>query len=279
MLIRRIDMRHVQEFLPRVRRKHQREITVKAWYENHAQRFEDLAAVDGMFVGLSPIEQQRLNRFKLWVIEHGGIITLADKHILEFGAGHGRLAIEFPQFASYTGVDFSRKLVELGQRRLARAGLADRAQLIIADCLEYDGPAEAFDVVCSLGLFSFVNDPERVLQKMVYHLKEGGALFIDFRYSSPLYDPIRHLKWRLKPPGGAVATAYKGAAVRRMLQAAGLTKIRIVVREYPLLGDWYARKGWDWLLAARNRLAANPIFDVFGTDAFAFGFKPHRIRQ
>lgn len=250
------------------------EQTAQAWYEANADRFQDAAAIEQAFIGMPLEQQQRLNRFKLWAVDHGGFVSFKDKHVLEFGAGHGRLALEYCDFASYTGVDYSRNLVELGLKRFAQAGLTDRARLIASDCLRYDGPAEGFDVVCSLGMFSSMHHPEEALRKMVYHLRPGGSLFIDFHHSSPIYDPIRRLKWKIAPPTGGVTTAYSGETIRRMFSAAGLANTRIIVREYPFLGKWYARRGWDRALAWRNWLASHPTFNAFGTDAFGFGVKP-----
>ena len=194
---------------------------VREMYDEISPRFQDVATVENDFLDRSPEEQYRLNRFKLWALEHGGIVTLEKKNILEFGAGHGRMAIELPVFASYTGVDLSPNLVQIGKERLAMAGLADRAQLVACDCMDYQAPEEAFDVVCSLGMFPHIEHPEPVLRKMVTHLKPGGMLFIDADHSSPLYDQVRRL-----PPHAKLRGQVAGIAGRRLLRLSRLARQR-----------------------------------------------------
>lgn len=106
---------------------------IHQWYDDHAQEFADADVIELPFVGKSREWQERLNRFKLWAVDHENRVELAGKHVLEFGAGHGRTALAYPDMASYLGVDFSRNLVEIGNQRIARAGLADRAKLVVGD--------------------------------------------------------------------------------------------------------------------------------------------------
>ena len=248
---------------------------VKEWYEANAQHFEQVLAVEGGFLGLSPAEQVRLNQFKLWAVARGGLVSLEGKRVLDFGCGHGRLAMELRGYTSYVGVDISSNLVRIGRRRLTEAGLSDRAQLVAADCLAFKGPREWFDVVCSLGMFSFVEQPRAVLQKMVDHLRPGGLLFIDVHYASPLYAAIRRSRWeRQRRKGGAPRRAFTEREVQALLTEAGLSNVRCLMREYPFLGPLYARTGWHAVLGLRNQLARRRVFNVLGTDFFAFGRKP-----
>jgi SAM-dependent methyltransferase len=245
------------------------------WFDENAARFRGAAAIEVAFLELSPEEQYRLNRFKLWALERAGLVSLAGKDVLEFGAGHGRLAVELPVFASYTGVELSPNLVEIGRERLRQAGLSDRARLIGCDCLGYDGPAEAFDVVCSLGMFGSLSHPEEVvLRKMMHHLKPGGTLFMDVRHWTPLYGPIRQLRWRFGATTGVRRHLHSRGRLRALLGVIGLTDVHILMREYPLLGGLYARWGWSWPLGLRNWLAAHSWLDMLGTDCFVFGTKP-----
>jgi SAM-dependent methyltransferase len=194
--------------------------------------------------------------------------------VLEFGAGHGRLAGEIPIYASYTGVDLSPRLVELGNDRLARSGLAGRARLVPGDCLAFEGPLEAFDVVCSLGVFSYARDPAQLLRKMVSHLKPGGQVFFDVRSSSLLYDPVRRLRWKLGMGTRDANQLYSKGQLHSMFAAAGLVDLRVVMRDYPVLGELFSRREWAWPLTLRNWLATHSKLDWMGTACFVFGRKP-----
>jgi SAM-dependent methyltransferase len=247
---------------------------LRQWYEANALKFKDAVAIEQAFVGMTTQEQHRLNYFKLWHLTHDPSVSLLGKRILEFGCGHGRMAIELQGYESYLGVDFCADLVQIGQERLVQAGLTDRAQLFVGDCLTFEGPQEYFDVVCSLGMFAFVEDAKSMLRIMCGHLKPGGTLFIDGHYASPLYNTIRHWRWRWAKPSGGVSRVFSKHEITALLTANGLTNIRIIMREYPLLGDFYARQGWEWALTLRNQLAKRSWLNFLGTDFFAIGNKP-----
>lgn len=59
-----------------------------------------------------------------------------------------------------------------------------------------------------------------------------------------------------------------------MLKNAGLGDIRIVMREYPLLGGLYAERKWDWPLALRNAISERRSFEMLATEGWAFARKP-----
>jgi SAM-dependent methyltransferase len=246
---------------------------VHKWYAENAAKFEDAIAIESPFTKLTREEQRRLNRYELWFLEQGGLVPLAGKTILEFGCGHGRMAIETRGYESYLGVDFCAELIAIGQQRLERAGLQNRARLVASDCMLFDAPEAAFDVVCSLGMFSFVEDPQKTLIKMASHLKPGGVLFMDGHNSSRLFDPLRRLLWRLKRKGGRPKRVYGEAQLHAMFARAGLSDVTILMKEYPFLGMLYARRGWGWLLALRNLLVRIRWLNILGTEFIAIGRK------
>lgn len=244
------------------------------WYDEHACEFTEASAVEVAFVGMAGDRQRRLNAFKLWALDHGNHVPLSGASVLEFGAGHGRFAMHFRQIARYVGVDFSANLIRIGRERLARAGLADRAELVLCDALGYEGPPAAFDVVGSLGVMPHFADSTALVAKMAYHLKPGGTLMADFHYRSALYEAPRWLKHRFAASTGDIAHRQSKRGWEKSLRAAGLESPRFVMREYPLLAGLYTHRGWDWPLRLRNSLASHPAFDSFATDGFVFARKP-----
>lgn len=247
--------------------------SVQTWYEENASRFAAAVAIENPFVGMEATAQQRLNRFRLWFLEHGGLVNFAGSRVLEFGAGHGRLALAFPTMRSYLGVDYSRNLVEIGCRRIAEAGLADRAQLVHGDCNDYEGEREGFDIVCSLGMFPHVSDPVLMLKRMLWHLRPNGVLFLDYRAASMLYRPIRSLKNKWSPSSGGRVYMWSSGRMMQMMKEAGLGHLRLVMRDYPFLPELYARIRSEWPLVLRNSIAEKPLFHPFATAGWAFGRK------
>lgn len=245
--------------------------SIQNWYDDHARSFENADAIELTFIGLSEVSQQRLNGFKLHAVEH--YISMKGKNVLEFGAGHGRTALAYPEMASYKGVDYSRNLVDIGNRKLEKAGLSSRAQLVHSDVLSYSDAPDKYDVVCSLGMMCYFEDAALPVRKMVSHLKPGGDLFFDFRVDSWLYRGIRRVKWALSPPTGGYTYMLRAAEVRTLLPKLGLIDIRIVSREFPVLAGQFA-KGQEWPLSLRNRMAESEVARTFATEAWVFARKP-----
>jgi SAM-dependent methyltransferase len=247
-----------------------------SWYDDHAESFADAAAIELPFVGMGAGAQERLNRFKLWALDSGEAVRFEGKRVLDFGAGHGRLALAYPEIASYVGVDLSSRLVELGRRRLEKAGLGSRAQLLHADCAGWVGPVEDFDIVCSLGMFCHLSDPLAMLRKMATHLRPGGALFVDWRSASWLSSAVRAVKWKIKPPTGDSPHTWSPEAMERMLHDAGLRDVRLVMREYPMLAGLHAKNGWQWPLDLRNAISEQPALRFLASEGWAFARKAAR---
>lgn len=252
-----------------------KEDAIHRWYDDHAHEFAEADVIELPFVGKSREFQERLNRFKLWAVDHGGIVDLAGKHVLEFGAGHGRLALTYPDMASYTGVDYSKNLVELGNRRLERAGLTGRARLMRGDALTFDDQRQ-YDIVCSLGMMCYFADPVPVVTAMARLVKPGGQFFFDFRNDSWVYSVLRRIKWLLNPPTGGTTYVAHRRVLAETLGRLGFTDIRFVPREFPLLAERHASSGAQWPIALRNSLARSTLARPLATEAWVFAKRPLR---
>jgi 2-polyprenyl-3-methyl-5-hydroxy-6-metoxy-1,4-benzoquinol methylase len=250
---------------------------LRAWYDRNAARFSAADTLESAFLKLEPQAQRRLNHFKLAFLEPGGVVSLRGQRVLEYGCGHGRLAMETrdQRWRSYTGVDFCMGLIDQARARLAAAGL-ENVEFVCADCLAHEAPAEAaFDVVCSLGMFEFVEDAPAVLRKMVSHLAPGGTLFIDVHNKSPLFELPRRVRWRMSERrGGLPKRSFAAREVRRLLEACGLVDVRVLMTEYPLLGSLYARSGNERWFRLREALAHQQLFDPLATDFVAVAKRP-----
>jgi tRNA1(Val) A37 N6-methylase TrmN6 len=98
--------------------------------------------------------QQRMKLFMLAAISSGTYDSMKGHRVPDFGAGHGRLPLIYPDMASYIGVDYFANLLALGNQGLANAGRAKRASLLCSDLMSCDGAKSAFDVGCSLGMLA-----------------------------------------------------------------------------------------------------------------------------
>jgi 2-polyprenyl-3-methyl-5-hydroxy-6-metoxy-1,4-benzoquinol methylase len=246
---------------------------VQHWYDQHAQEFADADVIEMAFVGMSREAQERLNRFKLWAVDNGGNVELAGKHVLELGAGHGRIALAYPEMASYLGVDYSQNLVDIGNQRIERAGLAGHAKLVRGEALSFTSE-QRYDVVCSLGMVGYFPEVETIIEAMARFVKPGGSLFFDFRNDSWVYSGIRRIKWLFHPPTSGVAHFTKARRIEAALQRLGFVDVRIVSREFPLLAEHYARSSGEWALNLRNALASSPLVRPLATEAWAFARRP-----
>jgi len=244
------------------------------WYEDNADMFKDAVAIELPFVGLDLTAQTRLNEIKLYAMTHDHLVNWKDLDVLEFGAGHGRFAVELQGYRSYLGVDYSERLVSNGRQRLKSLNLQDRADLIVGDCMEYDGEENSHDLVCCLGMLPYVEDYSAVIAKMAFHTRPGGMILVDIRHATPIYTLLRQIKWRLQTQTGGGSRAHSKREISKAFKAAGLTDIRFMMREYPFLDSWYAEKNRDWALDLRQLLAHRSWLDWLGMIGFAAARKP-----
>jgi SAM-dependent methyltransferase len=243
------------------------------WYEANAHQFLESVAVELQFARLDPEGQQRLDRFKLGPLRDPALVDFRDKDVLEFGAGHGRLALRIQGYRTYLGVDFAETLVRMGERRLREAGVGDRARLVVGDCLSFAGPAGAYDIVCSLGMVPYIDDLDAVVRRMAYHAKPGGIVVFDFRHATPLYTMMRRLARPLRTETGGSSHAQSKRRLADALRRVDVTDIRFVMREYPWLADWYAARRWEWALGVKDMLAKHRWLDWLGLVGFVIARK------
>lgn len=140
-----------------------------------------------MFDNIAPA-YDRLNRAMSFGLDRSwrrkAVNTVAlekPRHIVDIATGTGDFAISLARHipgAKITGVDLSQNMVEIGRRKVADAGLADRISMMVDDVLHSQLPAGCADVVTvAFGVRNF----EHLLDAYVrIHdiLRPGGMLCV-----------------------------------------------------------------------------------------------------
>lgn len=89
--------------------------------------------------------------------------------ILDAGCGFGTVAIEIAKClgdVEIVGIDLGTPLLELGQLLAAKAGVADRIELLEGDVQRMAFEPESFDVVLSTFMLHVVDDPVVMLNEI-----------------------------------------------------------------------------------------------------------------
>lgn len=106
--------------------------------------------------------------------------------ILDLGTGPGYLPIEIARQSSeihITGVDLSRKLIQMAQKNASAASLENRVNFQPGNAGKLDFADSSFDMVISTGMLHSIREPQKVLQEIYRVLKAGREAWI--------FDPAR----------------------------------------------------------------------------------------
>jgi phosphatidylethanolamine/phosphatidyl-N-methylethanolamine N-methyltransferase len=110
--------------------------------------------------------------------------------VLEVGVGTGLSLSLYPSTCHVTGIDFSPRMLERAEERVAREQL--NARLFHMDAADLRFPDNSFDVVYAPYVISVVPDPVTVLREMRRVCRPGGRLIIlnHFRSSGVVWSRV-----------------------------------------------------------------------------------------
>lgn len=115
--------------------------------------------------------------------------------ILDVACGTADLAIAFHKsrpLAQVTGVDISDRMLEIGKKKVAHLGLAEKSKLLLADARSLPFADESFDAVTAgFGVRNFT-ELQASLREMRRVLKPDGQIFI-LEFSLPKNRLLRAL--------------------------------------------------------------------------------------
>jgi demethylmenaquinone methyltransferase/2-methoxy-6-polyprenyl-1,4-benzoquinol methylase len=159
------------------------------------------AAVESMFDSIA-WRYDFLNHFlsfnidRLWRRKAIKIISRSYKspNILDVATGTGDLAIAAMKLnpSKITGIDISRKMLEIGSEKVLRKGYSEKIELIWGDSEKIPFDDNVFDVaMVAFGVRNF-SDPLKGLSEMRRVICEGGMIMV-LEFSKPTGFPFKPL--------------------------------------------------------------------------------------
>ena len=123
------------------------------------------------------------------------LLPFAPKMVLDIATGTGDFAIlaaQMLQPSRLVGVDISQRMMDIGQKKVAKAELQGIISFEKEDCLSLSFADETFDAVtAAFGIRNF-QDLDRGLTEMCRVLRKGGHLSI-VELTAPISVPMRGL--------------------------------------------------------------------------------------
>jgi ubiquinone/menaquinone biosynthesis C-methylase UbiE len=121
------------------------------------------------------------------------LLPASGGHLVDLGAGFGRLANEFHGFDAVTLVDASPTMVHAAQEKV---GADPRFHLVLADAAHLPLADQSVDAVVAVRLLVHVPVPTAMFREVARVLRPGGRLIIEYPNRRHLLAAVRYLTLR-----------------------------------------------------------------------------------
>ena len=89
------------------------------------------------------------------------------KSVLDIGCGPGHFVVKFlEQGKEVTALDIAPSMLEITKKRVKSMQINSKFETILADYAEYEF-SNKFDAVCVMGFFDYVQEPVKILKKLL----------------------------------------------------------------------------------------------------------------
>lgn len=196
---------------------------VKTYFTDRAKLF------DSHYEGETAFERRfnsvfRKPMFDRFVYTIEGVAKAKAKTVLDIGCGSGRYCVEIAKAgADVTGLELSTEMLKMAQARVQAAGVATKVKLVEADFVTWADKQKdrMFDVAFAMGVLDYVEDAPAFIKRMG---KVAKTAMVSFPKPTLVRMPLRKLRYGLR---NCPVHFYRESEIRRMFEAAGLTKLDI----------------------------------------------------
>jgi len=155
------------------------------------------------------------------------------KSVLDVGCGPGHFVIKFlEQNKKVTALDIAPSMLDITKKRVDKLFPDSDVQYILDDYANYEF-SETFDAACVMGFFDYVEDPVKVLKKLLKDINK--EIYISIPGNKGLLAFQRKIRYNLR---NCPLYLYKETDLTKYLEQAGcidFTEIQPMERGYYLV--------------------------------------------
>ena len=118
------------------------------------------------------------------------------KSVLDIGCGPGHFVVKFlEQGKDVTALDIAPSMLDITKKRVELMQINSKFETILADYAEYEFPSK-FDAVCVMGFFDYVQEPVKILKKLL--TETNKELYLYFPDNKGWLSWQRKIRYRLR---------------------------------------------------------------------------------
>ena len=198
---------------------------VKNYFEDIAQEFDNIYDNEGTAITKITNKLFRKSLYERMPISLEECGDLNNKIIIDIGCGSGRLCylLAKENASKVVGIDYSQQMIDIAKEFVKNKGHEEKIQFECVDFFTKYETNEKFDISIALGVFDYLQFPEKFLEKMKSVTK--GKIIASFPARYAFQAPIRRVwLYTRKCP----VYFYTESQLQKIYEDIGLKEIKII---------------------------------------------------
>ena len=198
---------------------------VKNYFEDIAQEFDNIYDNEGTAITKITNKLFRKSLYERMPISLEECGDLNNQTIIDIGCGSGRLCylLAKENASKVVGIDYSQQMIDIAKEFVKNKGHEEKIQFECVDFFTKYETNEKFDISIALGVFDYLQFPEKFLEKMKSVTK--GKIIASFPARYAFQAPIRRVwLYTRKCP----VYFYTESQLQKIYEDIGLKEIKII---------------------------------------------------